>query len=83
MVQLPEITPEDSESRKAGYKTIAELEKNESDVPGKKIVEELKAKQAKEGTLSSLKRKRNLISALKYSNWIALILIHGIALHQI
>ena len=58
MVQLPELTPEDSEARKAGYKTIAKIGKERIRRAGKKIVEELKAKQAKEGTLFSEEKKK-------------------------
>ncbi|MFH1095909.1 MAG: site-specific DNA-methyltransferase [Candidatus Desantisbacteria bacterium] len=44
MVQLPEKTDESSEAFKAGYKTIAEIGKERIRRAGKKIVEELKAK---------------------------------------
>jgi adenine-specific DNA-methyltransferase len=44
MVQLPEKTDENSEAYKAGYKTIAEIGKERIRRAGKKIVEELKAK---------------------------------------
>ena len=40
MVQLPEETPEDSEARKAGYKTIPEIAKVRIRRAGKKIKEE-------------------------------------------
>ena len=40
MVQLPEETPEDSEARKAGYKTIPEIAKERIRRAGKKIKEE-------------------------------------------
>lgn len=40
MVQLPEETPEDSEARKAGYKTIPEIAKERISRAGKKIKEE-------------------------------------------
>lgn len=40
MVQLPEETPEDSEARKAGYKTIPEVAKERIRRAGKKIKEE-------------------------------------------
>ncbi|MHC1780437.1 MAG: site-specific DNA-methyltransferase [Bacteroidales bacterium] len=58
MVQLPEATPEDSEARKAGYKTIAEIGKERIRRAGKKILEDLKAKQAKEGALFSEELKK-------------------------
>ncbi|AGY52759.1 Type III restriction-modification system StyLTI enzyme mod [Bacteroidales bacterium CF] len=58
MVQIPEATPEDSEARKAGYKTIAEIGKERIRRAGKKIVEELKAKQAKEGALFAEEQKK-------------------------
>ncbi len=44
MVQLPELCEEKSEAFKAGYKTIAEIGKERIRRAGKKIVEELKAK---------------------------------------
>lgn len=44
LVQLPEQTDENSEAFKAGYKTIAEIGKERIRRAGKKIVEELKAK---------------------------------------
>ncbi|MCE5321413.1 MAG: hypothetical protein LLF93_09990 [Bacteroidales bacterium] len=58
LVQLPEATPEDSEARKAGYKTIAEIGKERIRRAGKKIVEELKAKQAKDGALFAEEQKK-------------------------
>ena len=58
MVQLPEVTPEDSEARMAGYKTIAEIGKERIRRAGKKIVEELKTKQAKEGALFTDEQKK-------------------------
>lgn len=57
MVQLPEATPEDSEARKAGYKTIAEIGKERIRRAGKKIVEELKVKKSKEGALFAEEQK--------------------------
>jgi adenine-specific DNA-methyltransferase len=44
MIQLPEKTDESSEAYKAGYKTIAEIGKERIRRAGKKIIEELKAK---------------------------------------
>jgi len=58
MIQLPEVTPEDSEAKKAGYKTIAEIGKERIRRAGKKILEELKAKQAKEGGLFPEEQKK-------------------------
>lgn len=58
MVQIPEATPEDSEARKAGYKTIAEIGKERIRRAGKKIVEELKAKKSKEGALFAEEQKK-------------------------
>ena len=37
MVQLPEPTPEDSEARKAGYKTIADISRKRIELAGEKI----------------------------------------------
>lgn len=50
-VQLPEVTPEDSAARKAGYNTIPEIAKERIRRAGKKILEEQKAKAEKEGEL--------------------------------
>jgi adenine-specific DNA-methyltransferase len=47
MVQWPEVTPEDSEARKAGYKNICEIGKERIRRAGEKIVKELKEKQEK------------------------------------
>jgi len=44
MVQLPETCDESSEAHKAGYETIAEIGKERIRRAGKKVVEELKAK---------------------------------------
>lgn len=46
MVQLPEVTDEESEAYKAGYKNICEIGKERIRRAGKKILEEQKAKQA-------------------------------------
>ena len=45
MVQLPEVCDEKSEAAKAGYKTIAEISKERIRRAGKKIKEELAAKE--------------------------------------
>jgi len=45
MVQLPEVTDEESEAYKAGYKNICEIGKERIRRAGKKILEEQKAKQ--------------------------------------
>lgn len=49
MVQLPEITDEKSEAYKAGYKNICEIGKERIRRAGKKIKEEMLAKQQNEG----------------------------------
>ncbi len=46
MVQIPEKTPEDSDAKKAGYETIAEIGKERIRRAGKKILEENKEKLA-------------------------------------
>ena len=61
MVQLPEETAEDSEARKAGYKNICEIGKERIRRAGKKIKEELLAKQgngqsAKEQSSNGIKQ---------------------------
>ena len=40
MVQLPEPTPEDSEARKAGFKTIADISRKRIELAGEKIKQE-------------------------------------------
>jgi adenine-specific DNA-methyltransferase len=47
LVQLPEVCAEDSEAAKAGYKNICEIGKERIRRAGKKIVDELAAKNAK------------------------------------
>ena len=46
MVQLPEETPDSSEAHKAGYKNICEIGKERIRRAGKKITEEMNAKQS-------------------------------------
>lgn len=46
MVQLPELTDENSEAYKAGYKNICEIGKERIRRAGKKILDELKDKQS-------------------------------------
>lgn len=48
MVQIPELTPEDSEARKAGYRTIADIGKERIRRVGEKIMQE---KKDNEGSL--------------------------------
>lgn len=48
MVQLPEVTDEKSEARKAGYTNICEIGKERIRRAGRKIKEELETKQAKQ-----------------------------------
>jgi adenine-specific DNA-methyltransferase len=52
MIQLPEQTPEGSEARNAGYKTIADIGKERIRRAGDKIVSELKEKQTGQKTLT-------------------------------
>ncbi len=51
MVQLLEVTSEDSEARKAGYKNICEIGKERIRRAGEKIVNELREKQTGQGKL--------------------------------
>lgn len=46
MVQIPEVTPEGSEARKAGYKTIAEISRKRIELAGEKIKSDHKDKLA-------------------------------------
>lgn len=57
-VQLPEPTPEDSEAHKAGYNSIPEIAKERIRRAGKKILEEQKAKNEKEGGLFAEEEKK-------------------------
>ena len=60
MVQLPEITDENSEGNKAGYKTICEIGKERIRRAGKKIKDELAAKQQESGLFSKQEEKHPL-----------------------
>lgn len=61
MVQLPEVCDEKSEAAKAGYKTIAEISKERIRRAGKKIKEEMAAKQ----TSASSTGQGSLLDAAK------------------
>ena len=69
MVQLPEKTPEDSEARRAGYETICKIGKERIRRAGKKIKEELKAKQPDMFTNVNGGLCGVLIPASVYSAW--------------
>lgn len=60
MVQLPELTDEKSEAYKAGYKNICEIGKERIRRAGKKIKEELAAKQKKAGLFDDDKENNKL-----------------------
>lgn len=60
MVQLPEVTDENSEGNKAGYKTICEIGKERIRRAGKKIKDELAAKQQESGLFSKQEEKQPL-----------------------
>ena len=64
-VQLPEVTPEESEARKAGYTTIPEIAKERIRRAGKKILEEQKAKAEKEGNLFTEEEPNKLDTGFK------------------
>ena len=53
LVQLPELTEENSEAYKAGYKNICEIGKERIRRAGKKILEEMASKQTNDGLFSS------------------------------
>lgn len=57
MVQLPEVTDEKSEAYKAGYKNICEIGKERIRRAGKKIEDELVAKQQKDGMFADDENK--------------------------
>lgn len=60
MVQLPEVTDENSEANKAGYKTICDIGKERIRRAGKKIKEELIAKQQENGLFTEQEGKQTL-----------------------
>lgn len=60
MVQLPELTDEKNEAYKAGYKNICEIGKERIHRAGKKIKEELAAKQQENGLFTGQKEKQTL-----------------------
>ena len=60
MAQLPELTDEKSEAYKAGYKNICEIGKERIRRAGKKIKEELAAKQQENGLFSEQEEKQTL-----------------------
>ena len=60
MVQLPEETDEKSEAYKAGYKNICEIGKERIRRAGKKITDELAAKQQENGLFAEQEKKKTL-----------------------
>lgn len=60
MVQLPEITDKNSEAYKAGYNTICEIGKERIRRAGKKIKNELAAKQQENGLFTEQEEKQTL-----------------------
>ena len=66
MVQLPEVCDEKSEAARAGYKTIADISKERIRRAGKKIKEELAAKQksASAGQMSLLEEAPSPVQKL-------------------
>lgn len=60
MVQLPEVTDENSEAYKAGYNTICEIGKERIRRAGKKIKEELATKQQEGGLFTKQEEKQTL-----------------------
>lgn len=67
MVQLPEVTDEKSEARKAGYETICEIGEERIRRAGKKILEEAKKVRSENGVVSSAE-ENNLFSDNKNSS---------------
>lgn len=60
MVQLPEVTDENSEANKAGYKTICDIGKERICRAGKKIKDELAAKQQENGLFIKQEEEQTL-----------------------
>lgn len=60
MVQLPEVTDENSEANKAGYKTICDIGKERICRAGKKIKDELVAKQQENGLFIKQEEEQTL-----------------------
>lgn len=69
LVQLPEPTPEDSEARKVGYKTIADIGKERIRKVIKKIKEEQKQKKLDPGNKQDLGFKVFKLSKSNYKIW--------------
>lgn len=67
MVQLPEVTDEKSEARKAGYENICEIGEERIRRAGKKILEEVKKVRSENGVVSSAE-ENNLFSDNKNSS---------------
>src|SRR5699024_7067317 len=68
-VQLPEPTPENSEARKAGYFTIAELSRERIRLAGEKIKQDFAADIAKRDTPLDVGFRAYRLSDTNFYKW--------------
>lgn len=69
MVQIPEETPDDSEARKAGYKTIAEISRKRIELAGEKIKADFKDKLAERTTPLDVGFKAFTLDTTNFREW--------------
>ncbi len=69
LVQIPEATPEDSEARKAGYKTIAEISRKRIKLAGEKIKSDHKDKLAERTTPLDVGFKAFTLDTTNFREW--------------
>lgn len=69
MVQIPEATPDDSEARKAGYATIAEISKERIRRTGEKIKADHKDKLAERETVLDVGFKAFTLDTTNFREW--------------
>ena len=69
MVQIPEATPENSEARKAKYKTISEISRKRIDLAGEKIKEDYKDKLAERETPLDVGFKAFTLDTTNFREW--------------
>lgn len=69
MVQMPEVVSEDSEARKAGYKTIAEISRKRINLAGEKVKEDHKDKLAERTTPLDIGFKAFTLDTTNFREW--------------
>jgi hypothetical protein len=69
MVQIPEVTGEESEAKKAGYKTIAEISRKRIDLAGEKIKADHKDKLAERETPLDTGFKAFTLDTTNFREW--------------